>query len=214
MNQYLKPIVDIEQDPKRLSPYYQLHTKKNLNIDIGIRCTLQCAECQRTLFIKEKWPIPGKDMTIEQFDKISNFFKNRRIYFCGSFSDPIFNPNLIEMLKMCKAKGIKAFVHTAASHKPEEWYIKAFESNLDASWVFGIDGLPHESHLYRVNQDGEKLFNIMLKANSILNYKNAEWQYIIFDHNRNSLNSALELARKHNIFFFSIETNRKENVRI
>jgi len=191
-----------------------IHKQKNLNIDIGIRCTLQCSECQRTIHKKENWPIPGKDMTIEQFDKISNFFKGRRIYFCGSFSDPIFNPDLIEMLRMCKTKKIKAFVHTAASHKSENWYIKAFESNVDVSWVFGIDGLPHESHLYRVNQDGEKLFNIMLKANSILTPRCTEWQYIIFDYNINSIQSALELARKNNIYFFTIDTNRKENVRI
>lgn len=189
-----------------------MHEEKNLNIDIGIHCTLQCSECQRTIFKKQKRSIPGRDMTIEQFDKISNFFKGRRINFCGTFSDPIFNKDFIEMLKLCKDKNIKPFVSTAASHKPEEWYIKAFEANKHAVWIFGIDGLPHESHLYRVNQDGEKLFNIMLKAKS-LNIITV-WQYIAFNHNKNSIEEAREIAIKNQIFFDVIYTTRNKNVKV
>jgi len=33
------------------------------------------------------------------------------------------------------------------------WYESAFESNPNAEWHFGLDGLPEESHLYRINQD-------------------------------------------------------------
>jgi len=188
-----------------------MHHKKNLNIDIGIHCTLQCSECQRTIFKKEKRSIPGKDMTIEQFDKISDFFKGRRINFCGTFSDPIFNKDFIEMLKMCKAKNIKPFVSTAASHKPEEWYLKAFEANYDATWIFGIDGLPHESHLYRVNQDGVKLFDIMLKAKS-LNIK-AVWQYLVFDYNKNNVHEAMELAKTNELMIDIIRTSRNESMK-
>jgi MoaA/NifB/PqqE/SkfB family radical SAM enzyme len=188
-----------------------MHEGKNLNIEIGIHCTLQCSECQRTIFKKEKRSIPGKDMTIEQFDKISDFFKGRRINFCGTFSDPIFNKDFIEMLKMCKAKNIKPFVSTAASHKSEEWYLKAFEANYDATWIFGIDGLPHESHLYRVNQDGIKLFDIMLKAKS-LNIK-AVWQYLVFDYNKNNVHEAMELAKTNELIIDIIRTSRNESMK-
>lgn len=189
-----------------------MHENKGLNIDIGTRCTLQCSECQRTIFKKQKKTIPGKDMTIEQFDKISNFFKGKKISFCGTFSDPIFNKDFIEMLKMCKAKNIEAAISTAASHKSEEWYIKAFESNTDALWIFGIDGLPQESHLYRVNQNGEKLFNIMLKAKS-LNIRTV-WQYIVFEYNKNSIEEARKIAEKNKIVFDTIYTTRNKNVKM
>ena len=53
-------------------------------------------------------------------------------------------------------------IHNASSAKSEEFYIKCFEAHPDAKWIFGIDGMPEESSMYRVNQDGEKLFKIML----------------------------------------------------
>ena len=49
------------------------------------------------------------------------------------------------------------------------WYIKAFKANINARWIFGIDGLPNESHNYRVNQDGEKLFNVIVESKKVFN---------------------------------------------
>lgn len=187
-----------------------IHQQKSLNIDIGFRCTLQCSECVRTKFIKLNKPLLGKDLTISQFNKISNFFKGRKIEFCGSWSDPIFNPDFLLMLEMCKEKNIEAVVHTAASHKPESWYREAFAANADATWIFGIDGLPSESHKYRVNQDGEKLFNIMLLAKS-LNIKTV-WQYIVFEYNRHNIEKAKEIAKKEKINFLLINTTRNTTV--
>ena len=48
-------------------------------------------------------------------------------------------------------------------------YIEAFKANPDAQWTFNIDGLPHQSHQYRINQNGNKLFDIMNKAKEYLN---------------------------------------------
>lgn len=184
-----------------------LHQKKHFNIDIGNRCTLQCSECVRTRYLKRGQKLPGGDMTLEQFDKLSNFFRGREISFCGTWSDPIFNPHFIDMLKMCKDKNIKAEVHTAASHKPEKWYDGAFAANLNARWIFGIDGLPEQSHIYRVNQDGQKLFNIMLKAKAA--GIETEWQYLVFDYNESNIEQAKKIAKDNNIRFLLIETTRK-----
>ena len=118
-------------------------------------------------------------MTLEEFDKISNYFK--RVQFCGQISDPIFNPDFIDMLKMCKDKNIDVEVSTAASHQPKEFYEKAFSANSNAKWVFGLDGFPKDSHKYRINQDGEKLWEMMKLAKS-MGIKVA-WQYIVFEYN-------------------------------
>jgi MoaA/NifB/PqqE/SkfB family radical SAM enzyme len=185
----------------------EIHKQKSLNIDIGNRCTLQCSECARTKFVSNNLPLPGKDLKIAQFDKISDFFIGSRINFCGTFSDPIFNLDFIKMLAMCKKKNIKAIVHTAASHKSLDWYIKAFQANNDATWIFGIDGLPDQSHLYRKNQDGKKMFDILLTAKS-MNLP-LIWQYIIFDYNKKNVKEAKQLARKHQIELLIVKTNRK-----
>jgi len=183
-----------------------IHRSKNLNIDIGNKCTLGCSQCARTIYKNKGYKLPGTDMTLSQFDKLSNYFKGRMISFCGTWSDPIYNPKFIDMLKMCKDKKIEAEVHTAASHRPEAWYEKAFLANTDARWIFGIDGLPSESHNYRVNQDGEKLFNMMIKSTDTI--KQTVWQYLVFDYNKYNIEEASNLAAQHNIFFLLIHTTR------
>jgi MoaA/NifB/PqqE/SkfB family radical SAM enzyme len=185
---------------------FDIHCQKNINIDIGVSCTLECSACVRQRYRARGQAIPGANMTLPQFDKISNFFRGKSIHFCGTWSDPIFNPNFIDMLKMCEEKDIFANVYTAASHKPKDWYIEAFEANKRAEWVFGIDGLPEQSHLYRKNQDGLKLFDIMLTAKSMK--IETVWQYIIFPYNKDNIKHAKKIAKKHKIRFLLIESER------
>ena len=178
--------------------------ERTLNIDAGPKCTLQCSACARTRFRKNNQRIPGKDLTPEQFKKIIKYFK--RVSFCGTFSDPIFNIHFIEILKICRDENIFTEVHTAASHKPEKWYQEAFLANINANWIFGIDGLPKDSHKYRVNQDGEFLFDMML-LNKYLGSK-PEWQYIVFDYNKDDIEEAKKIAKQHKLKFMLILSKR------
>ena len=77
------------------------------------------------------------------------------------------------------------------------WYEEAFKANPNAWWVFGLDGLPYQSFAYRENQDGEYLFDVMLKAKS-MNIK-VIWQYLVFGYNEDNIEYAKELARRHQI---------------
>ena len=178
--------------------------ERTLNIDAGPKCTLQCSACARTRFRENNQRIPGKDLTPEQFKKIIKYFK--RVSFCGTFSDPIFNIHFIEILKICRDDNIFTEVHTAASHKPEKWYQEAFLANINANWIFGIDGLPKDSHKYRVNQDGEFLFDMML-LNKYLGSK-PEWQYIVFDYNKDDIEEAKKIAKQHKLKFMLILSKR------
>ena len=195
--------------------------KRTCTMDISATCTLECPKCLRQAYLKKGQKIhaalalgattynkkenleiitsiskiPGGDMTVNQFDKLSDYFTG--FSFCGQISDPIFNPNLIDFLKICKEKKKSASVQTAASHKPEKWWSEAFNANINARWMFGIDGLPYESFLYRKNQDGEKLFNMMLLAKS--KGIRCVWQYIVFSYNENHIEEAADLAIKHHL---------------
>ena len=164
-----------------------------INLDITHRCTLQCQRCNRAIFAARGLKVPGEDMTMENFKKIIDYFEE--VYFCGQISDPIFHPQFIEFLKLLK--GRKTVIHTAASHKKEEWYRKAFEANTDAYWTFGIDGLPEDSHKYRKNQDGEHLFKMACIASKM--GLSVKWQYLIFSYNENDIEEARQLAKDNNI---------------
>ena len=166
-----------------------------INLDITHRCTLQCQRCNRAIFAARGQKVPGEDMTMENFKKVIDYFEE--VYFCGQISDPIFHPQFIEFLKLLK--GRKTVIHTAASHKKEEWYRKAFEANTDAYWTFGIDGLPKDSHKYRINQDGEHLFKMACMAAKIVD--KVKWQYIVFNYNEINIEEARQMAKDNNLIF-------------
>jgi MoaA/NifB/PqqE/SkfB family radical SAM enzyme len=172
-----------------------------LNIDIGFRCPLQCSRCGRQWYDNSD----GRDLTIDEFKKIIKTFK--RITFCGQYSDPIHHPNFVEFLELARQENIYVQVRTASSFKSLDWYIDAFLAHPYALWYFGIDGLPEESHIYRVNQDGVKLFNVMLESKKYLKNKPI-WQYITFKYNQSHVSDAINLAKEHDLEFVLVRSSR------
>lgn len=183
----------------------EFFTRRRVNIDNSNKCPLQCPRCSRQYYNENKIKIPGGDLTIPNFEKLLNFFEH--FIFEGQVSDPIHNPNFINFLELCYQKSRAVEIHTASSVKPMSWYIKAFEANPNAQWIFSIDGLPNESHFYRVNQDGVKLFNVMLESKKYLNLK-PKWQYIVFKYNENHVDEAISLAAEVDVNFYILQSSR------
>ena len=190
-------------DYKIMSPYKRAHL--GVNIDITHRCPLECPACQRQGWAQKGKKVPGQDMSIEEFKKVIEFFP--AITFCGQRSDPVHHPKFLEFLKIMYEKKIICGIHNASSAKSEEWYIKAFKAHPYARWVFGIDGMPKDSSKYRINQDGEKLFNIMLMSKQYLK-KPPVWQYIIFSYNENDIEEAKRIAEENEIYFLLVHSSR------
>ena len=180
-----------------------LGSDNGFNACISSRCTLQCAACLRQSLAEQgKHPgFSGGDLTLEDAKKLFKYFKQVQIN--GQVSDPIFNPHLEEILKyMYDSKDADmtwSNIHTAATAKKykESYYKKLFEANPDILWIFGIDGLPEESHLYRKNQNGKFLFDMMCMAADM--GVRTTWQWIVFNYNENHIEQGKELARKHNL---------------
>ena len=177
-----------------------------INLDLSNKCTLACLACVRVKeFGGSNKLVPGHQMTdhewslyLEKFDKFT---------ISGQSSDPILHPKLDKILSDIHKADKDCTVHVAASHKPEKHFIKCFKANPNAFWYFGIDGLPKDSHKYRINQDGEKIFKMMLESRKYLKYKPI-WQYIVFNYNKYDLNKCRDIAKKNNIEFHVLESNR------
>ena len=157
----------------------------------------------------------GKNLSLDEFKKIADAADF--ISFNGQVSDPIFNPQFIEMLKYINDtlpvdKHHWSSIYTAATTKKRDklWYKEAFEACKGIRWFFGIDGLPHQSHQYRIGQDGEFLFEMMCMAAEMGN--NTVWQYIIFNYNENSIEEAKQLAGKHNLNLKLVKSNRWHHI--
>lgn len=119
------------------------------------------------------------------------------------------HPKFIEILSMIyNHKDAKSSsVHHASAAKPMKWYPKAFEANPKTRWWFGIDGLPKDSNKYRTNQDGEKLFEIVKVAATILKQKPV-WQYIVFSYNEDNIKEAHNMAKDIGAEFMLINSSR------
>ena len=181
-------------------------SKKGINIDISNRCPLECMRCQRqTNFTLEGRKVYGRDATMDEIRKLSDYFSS--FNFCGQLSDPVHHPNFVEILDYLYKKGIQVTIHNASSQKPMTWYIKAFQAHPKAKWIFAIDGLPEESNMYRINQDGEKLYKVMLEAKKHLK-QTPSWQFIVFSYNEHNLEKAKKMAVDEGLMFIVLHSSR------
>lgn len=167
---------------------------KSVDLDIGFRCALKCPKCSREADAPKDFQ--KYDMTLENFTKILDTFET--ITFCGSQSDPIYHPKLLDFLDQCNSSN-KIQVKTNGYGKTEAWWNRAItiSKRIGVQWVFGVDGLPKDSHKYRVNQDGEAVFEVMKKLRS--HGVDVVWQYIIFKYNEDTIEEASQLAAQYDI---------------
>jgi len=168
--------------------------RNDVSVDISNKCTLKCSQCARHQFPNPA-KIPGHTWTLEEFKKVISVYSS--VDFNGQISDAVLNPNFIEMLKLAYSEGIDVEVSNAASHRDRTWYKNAFSANPDAHWIFGIDGLPDQSSIYRENQDGMHLYSMMLIAKQM--GLRVTWQYIVFDYNERQIERAKNLAELNDI---------------
>ena len=80
-----------------------------------------------------------------------------------------------------------------------KWYDEAISEHGKGGWIFGIDGLPKDSHIHRINQDGEKLWKVAKKAAEA--GLKVTWQYIVFRYNENDIDEAKSMAHDHGMRF-------------
>ena len=186
--------------------YEKFCKRISVNLDGNHRCSLLCPNCPRqTKYTNFGKKVEGTDISEEDFDKCIKFFGH--INFEGQYSDPVHHPKFLEMLKKCYDNKVNATIQHASAAKPFDWYMKAFKVNPNAKWRFSIDGLPKDSHKYRINQDGEKLFRIMKKCASIMKSKPL-WQYIVFNYNENDIETCKQMARDINVDFYVMKSSR------
>jgi len=180
--------------------------KKQINLDITNKCALACPACDRQSLIKNKQRIDGKDISVESFRKIVDYFDH--LIFCGQVSDPTHHDNFKDLLRLCVIKNKRVTINVASTIRDIGWFTRCFllSKGRNIEWIFGIDGLPKDSHKYRINQDGEKLYEIM-KRGSRLGVQ-CTWQCILFNYNENDISECEKMAKDINVKFRTILSSR------
>lgn len=179
--------------------------RKKVNIEASAACLLKCNKCGRQT--DPTFPERKKlfeTLQFSEFKKLAAYFDD--LSFCGGYSDPVMSNYIIEYLEYAHSINKRTIIHTAVSHRPMEWYEETFKRGPSTRWIFGIDGLPKDSHKYRVGQDGEKLFEVAKLAASM--GIDTHWQYIIFKYNENDIEQAAKMAEDAGIVFTVVKSTR------
>jgi MoaA/NifB/PqqE/SkfB family radical SAM enzyme len=165
---------------------------KLIELEITADCNAQCPSCART---KRGMKLTGNNSLtlkdIQYMFQYTPWLKGKNISLCGTLGDPIVNPECLDICEWLGKQGARVGVSTNAGYNSAEWWSKL--AVLDNVYVsFAVDGFRETNHIYRVNTK----FNIIER--NMTAYANAGgrgvWTYVLFDHNKHEVESALEFA--------------------
>ena len=181
------------------------YRKLGCNIDITDKCVLACTKCMR-----QHWPglhKRGSDLLPEDFRKITKFFN--KVSWCGQMGDPIYHSDMHSLLDVAIQEQVNLSIATNGFGKKDKWWDISYEKAAQITnhrWIFGVDGLPKDSHKYRIHQDGEDVFRQMVRGVKAGN--NICWQYIVFSYNEDNIDEAKTMAEDNGINFMLLESSR------
>ncbi len=118
-----------------------------------------------------------------------------RIGFCGNYGDPIVARDLIPICRYIREHSdCRIRIHTNGSARTTEWWQElAHTIAPDGIVVWGLDGLRHTNHIYRVGTDWDDIMRNVIAFN--VSGGTSHWQFIPFDHNAHEVDEARKLAK-------------------
>jgi len=116
-----------------------------------------------------------------------------KFYSCGVLGDGSMNPECVEIYDFVKSSGTRATsLNTNGGARTKEFWKELAETKTHV--VFAIDGLEDTNHLYRRNVKWDKL---MENVQSFIGAGGeADWDFLLFKHNKHQVEQAEELSRK------------------
>jgi MoaA/NifB/PqqE/SkfB family radical SAM enzyme len=168
---------------------------QGLHIEPTNICTLKCPGCARTQFI-EQWPQHWQNHSLKS-DVLLKFLdldlNDMVINLCGNYGDPIYHPDLSNLVKQLKSRGASLSITTNGSHRKEAWWTELI-SHLDHAdkIVFSIDGLPQNFTRYRINGDWNTIERAIKVC--VAGKINTVWKFIPFQFNQEDIDKAKKLA--------------------
>ena len=158
-------------------------------------CTLKCPRCSRTDFINQfgdKWT--NKNVNLEHLKQFLDIdLTNKRFYICGMYGDPIYYPDLIDMVSWMKSVGASVTIVTNGSYQKSEWWEQLTSLLDDTDQIhFSIDGVPDNFAQYRINADWPSILQGVTIA--VKSPAQVIWKYIPFSFNQTNIEQARQLS--------------------
>lgn len=172
-----------------------------LHVELSSVCNAACPMCRREVNPNFDKKNHLTSLSLEKVKEVleEDFIKQLKfIYFCGSYGEPVAAPDCISIMKFIRELNptIKLGIHTNGSLRSISfWQELGSILNLPNDYCrFGIDGLSDTNHIHRVGTNWDL---IMKNATAFINAGgNAEWEYLIFDHNEHQVDEAELLSKQ------------------
>jgi len=197
-----------------------MYEVRSLDFGLTTRCNAGCPQCARTDPSKSKaWDwLKMEELTLNDIKTIAppHVIKNLyKVSLCGGYGDPLLAKDVLEIIEYFFEHNPKLRFYIATNggmKKPTSWWhrLGRILKNKTCMITFGIDGINQEQHSrYRIHTD----FDIVLRNAQILQMYRVKcrWQYLIFDYNKDDLETARQMSKEKGfVEFLPITTTRKQ----
>ena len=163
---------------------------ERLHIEWTSYCNARCPQCART----DNASLPLEMISMDSFKEwfTPELIKNvQYMYSCGNYGDPIAHPHCADFVDWFVDNGCSnVSLHTNGGARDTDFWKQLGERKIRV--VFGIDGLEDTNHIYRVGVNWNKLIS---NVKTFINAGGqAEWAFLIFQHNEHQVEQAKKLA--------------------
>ena len=168
----------------------------NLHIECTSYCNARCPACPRS-FCGYGVDVEPTHLSYEKIKNYINDFPNlNSISYCGNYGDPMMHPDIDRLTEF----DLYYSIATNGSPGRIETYEKLAKKNV--TMRFGIDGLQDTNHLYRQDVVWERVIE---RAKAFINSGGtAEWQFIVFNHNKHQIEKARQLSEQLGFVLFDV----------
>lgn len=187
---------------------------KELEVELSTYCNAGCPGCSRHWWgTSDKIPnLVEEHLNIETVSSVISQIPDPsilKIQLCGNIGDPMMNPKVLDGIKeWIFDYNVKAIaIDTNGGLRGESFWQEL--AQIPRVFVtFSIDGMEDTNHIYRVGVDWNKLERNFITF--IENGGNAEWKFLIFEHNKHQVLAARDLSRYYGFTRFVPKMSMRE----
>ena len=169
-----------------------------LHAEITSKCNAHCPACARNnngyglrdgLILEDLNPIRFKTI-IDQLPKL------KTLQLCGTYGDPVASAYIDDIIDQAIDRNLEIRIHTNGSLKTANWWKKLADKLVAQNHcvIFGIDGLDQVHEIYRQGTSFKKI--IENAASFIDNGGQAEWQFLLFEHNQHQVKECMAFSQQ------------------
>lgn len=190
-----------------------LKSPKVLHLEVTDVCQAACPQCERETNLAFDKSIKNH-LTVSQIQNLftEDFIKSLdKMFMCGNYGDPAAGKYTLEIFRYFKKinPSITVGMNTNGAINNTSWWqelASIFNSPYDYV-VFSIDGLSDTNHIYRKNVVWDKLIENVKSFISAGGM--AQWEMLIFEHNKHQISSAEQLAKELGFTWFRSKVSKR-----